>query len=107
MDPKQMPPTLDHRHSVRQIRNSHLSAKRRAERLLREVFNFSDEESVQRNIPRFATDRKPCSCDACGNWRRSFGVKPRQWLRLDESDRDDEDDALDEFDEGDGVWSSG
>jgi len=53
-------------------------ARARAVRYLQWCFAGVACEVTARQVTRYATDRKPCSCFLCGNPRRHTGAQTRQ-----------------------------
>ena len=76
----------EHGKRVRRLRRSyHERAKRRAERLLREIWHMEDRWVTDKMVGHYATTPKPCSCYACGNPRRGKWAKGD--LRLTRQER--------------------
>ena len=57
-------------------------ARARAVRYLRWRCAGAAWEVTARQVTRFATDRKPCSCFLCGNPRRHTGKRTRQEVEV-------------------------
>ena len=77
-------PRQRHRHTRCDVRHQQTRAKARAERYARLVYGpeslsapYIDPDMWREGRAKFvahhAVDRKPCSCEMCGNRRRSLG----------------------------------
>ena len=58
-------------------------AKQRAHHYLRWLFAGEHTPPTDKQIIRYANDRKPCSCWMCGNPRRWFGQVTRSELQAE------------------------
>ena len=65
-------------------RDQEIRKKKKAKKVMKENWGFSDSMINERNIGLTAsTHGKPCSCPMCGNPRRHFGEKTMQEIKAD------------------------
>lgn len=86
-----------HRHSRAEVRHQLFRARERARRMFRFYWrgvredekDETDRKFHRKWLYQFAVDRKPCSCEMCGNRRRWGGPKLSE-IRTAERERDED-----------------